>query len=132
MNNANHPWQTSPQLWAKLKPFAQQMRRQPTAAEHMLWQALRRRQVDGFKFRRQHTIERFIVDFYCPEASLIIEVDGPIHEYTAEKDAIRQAFLEAQGHRVVRITNEAVFQALPEVIEYIRAALHTAESDLTP
>lgn len=132
MNNANHPWQTSPQLWANLKPFAQQMRRQPTAAEHMLWQALRRRQIDGFKFRRQHAIERFIVDFYCPEASLIIEVDGPIHEYTAEKDAIRQAFLEAQGHRVVRITNEAVFQALPEVIEYIRAALHTAESDLTP
>ena len=132
MNNANHPWQTSPQLWAMLKPFAQQMRRQPTAAENALWQALRRRQVDGFKFRRQHAIERFIVDFYCPEASLIIEVDGPIHEYTAEKDAIRQAFLEAQGHRVVRITNEAVFQALPEVIEYIRAALHTAESELTP
>jgi len=74
-------WRTSPALWAKLRPLAQQMRLEPTLAEQRMWQYLRKRQL-GVKFRRQHVIDRFIVDFYAREARLIIEVDGPIHQYT--------------------------------------------------
>ncbi|MCS6918857.1 MAG: rRNA maturation RNAse YbeY, partial [Fimbriimonadales bacterium] len=75
-------WYTESELWELLKPLARQKRREPTPAEKRLWKYLRNRQLLGFKFRRQHTIERFIVDFYCPEAKLVIEVDGEIHDYT--------------------------------------------------
>lgn len=62
------PWQSPPELWEKLKPLARQMRREPTPAEKLLWQKLRQKQLLGFKFRRQHAIDRFIVDFYCAKA----------------------------------------------------------------
>ncbi|MBL8165893.1 MAG: DUF559 domain-containing protein [Anaerolineae bacterium] len=114
-----------PELWEKLKPLAQQMRHEPTPAEEQLWAALRNRQVAGAKFRRQHVIDRFILDFFCPEAWLVVEVDGPIHDYTVEEDAIRQAFLEAQGLRVLRFRNEDVMQRLPQVLEQVTAALNT-------
>mgnify|MGYP001770978009 FL=1 len=77
-------WQTSSELWEKLKPLARQMRREPTPAEDKLWQKLRHKQILGYKFRRQHTIDRFIVDFYCGEARLVVEVDGEVHDYTQE------------------------------------------------
>ncbi len=67
---------TAPELWEKLKPLARQMRHVPTPAEDRLWQHIRNRQLKGMKFRRQWAIERFIVDFFCYEANLIIEVDG--------------------------------------------------------
>jgi very-short-patch-repair endonuclease len=85
-------WRTPPDLWDKLKPLARQMRHEPTSAEAFLWQHLRRKQL-GVKFRRQHLIDRFIVDFYSHEAALVVEVDGPIHEYTSEEDALRQQFI---------------------------------------
>ncbi|MBC8496516.1 MAG: endonuclease domain-containing protein [Anaerolineales bacterium] len=102
----NTPWHTPSELWRKLKPLARQMRREPTEAENALWQRLRRKQLLGYKFRRQHAIDRFIVDFYSRGAKLIIEVDGPIHKYTKEEDAIRQEFLESLGFRVIRFNNE--------------------------
>ena len=115
---------TAPELWELLKPLARQMRHEPTPAESKLWRHLRGRQLHGLKFRRQHVIDRFIVDFYCAEACLVIEVDGVIHEYTAEEDAIRQTFLEeVVGLRVLRFTNgevllqtEAVLERIGEVI----------------
>ncbi len=64
------PWQTPPELWEKLKPLARQMRCQPTPAENKLWQRLRNKQILGFKFRRQHAIDKIIVDLYCNEAQL--------------------------------------------------------------
>jgi len=85
----------APEWWEKLKPLARQKRHEPTPAEDALWQLLRGRRTAGFKFRRQHAIERFVVDFYCHEAHLIVEVDGEIHEYTREEDMLRQSFLEA-------------------------------------
>jgi len=118
-----HRWHTPPDLWAKLKPLARQMRREPTPAEARLWQRLRKRQVLGRKFRRQHTIERFIVDFYSRDARLVVEVDGPIHEYTPEEDAIRQAFLESQGLKVIRFTNQEVLQNIEGVVEQITATI---------
>ena len=115
-------WRTSPALWAKLKPLARQMRCEPTLAEQRLWQYLRRHQL-GVKFRRQQVIDRFIVDFYAREARLIIEVDGPIHQYTVEEDLIRQESLESLGFRVLRFTNDMVFEAMPDVLAEIRAAV---------
>jgi len=117
------PWQTPPELWAKLKLLARQMRHAPTPAEDKLWQRLRNRQLHGFKFRRQHAIERFIVDFYCAEARLIVEVEGAIHQYTQEEDAIRQEFLESLGLRVLRFTNDEINTSLDKVLEKISAAL---------
>jgi very-short-patch-repair endonuclease len=115
-------WRTPPHLWEKLKPLAREMRQSPTPAEDALWQRLRRKQL-GVKFRCQHAIGRFIVDFYCAEASLVVEVDGPIHQYAPEQDAIRQEFLESQDLRVLRFTNDEVLNEIEGVLEQIRTVL---------
>lgn len=116
-------WQTPSHLWRLLKPLVQENRVEPTVAEKVLWRQLRRQRLDGYKFRRQHAIDRFIVDFYCRERRLIVEVDGPIHQYTGEEDAIRQAFLESLGYRVLRFTNAEVMTDMESVLAQIRAAL---------
>jgi very-short-patch-repair endonuclease len=114
-----HPYLTSPALWSKLKPLARQKRHEPTPAESRLWHRLRNHGLSDLKFRRQHSIERFIVDFYCADPALIIEVDGPIHDYTPEEDAIRQEFLESLGYRVIRFTNDDVLHNLDVVLRKI-------------
>ena len=116
-------WHTDAKLWAKLKPIAREMRRKPTEAEELIWQRLRNHQLLGSKFRRQHNIERFIVDFYCAEASLVVEVDGPIHQYQKEEDAIRQEFIESQGLRLVRFSNNDILNNLNGVINHISSLL---------
>lgn len=73
----------------------------------------------GLKFRRQQVIDRFIVDFYCHEVKLVIEVDGEIHNYTQVEDAIRQEFLESLGLQVVRFKNEDVLFRIEGVLEEI-------------
>src|SRR5258707_2735504 len=103
-----HNWHSDAQLWEKLKPLAREKRHEPTPAESKLWICLRGRNIEGAKFRRQHTIERFIVDFFCAERKLVIEVDGDIHQYTVIEDTIRQEFLEQQGLRIIRFTNDEV------------------------
>ena len=80
--------------WRSLKPEARRVRLQHTAAEDVLWQRLRGGAL-GIRFRRQHAIDRFIVDFLCIAAKLIIEVDGPVHDTQRAADAARQARLEA-------------------------------------
>jgi very-short-patch-repair endonuclease len=110
------------------------MRKNPTPAENKLWQHLRGKQLLGYKFRRQHAIERFIVDFYCHDARLVVEVDGPIHQYTTEEDAIRQKFLESLGFRVLRFTNEQVLTNIDGVLNMIAEALRqtNAAPTITP
>lgn len=116
-----------PALWAKLRPLAREKRHDPTPAEEILWERLRREQVKGTHFRRQHVVERFIVDFYCSQARLVVEVDGPVHDYTPEEDAIRQEYLESLGLRIVRFTNEQVLQEADTVINLIAEALPDGE-----
>ncbi|WP_107668603.1 endonuclease domain-containing protein [Cyanothece sp. BG0011] len=90
-------------------------------AEQLLWARLRRRQVEGVKFRRQYSIGPFVVDFYVPELRLAIEVDGPSH-FTPETkvyDTERQAFIESFGNRFLRFTNRQVYQELDAVVEAI-------------
>ncbi|MBH8565625.1 endonuclease domain-containing protein [Nostoc sp. CENA67] len=99
------------------------MRCEPTPAEKLLWEKLRHKQVLGFKFRRQQTIDRFIVDFYCHEARLVVEVDGEIHNYTQAEDAIRQEFLQSLGLEVVRFRNEDVLERMEGVLEVIASWL---------
>jgi very-short-patch-repair endonuclease len=122
-------WRTPPELWQKLKPLARQMRHNPTAAEDKLWQHLRNKQLLGYKFRRQHAIDRFIVDFYCREACLVVEVDGSSHDYTQQEDAIRQEFLESQGLRIIRFTNDQVLNQTGAVLEQIALILQQPEPE---
>jgi very-short-patch-repair endonuclease len=112
-------WQPTPRLWLKLKPLARQMRKEPTAAENKLWQRLRGNQVRGVKFRRQFAIEHFIADFCSPQLRLIIEVDGPTHEYTQDEDAVRQELLQSVGFEVLRFTNLDVLNDIPAVMDCI-------------
>jgi very-short-patch-repair endonuclease len=106
------------------------MRQEQTPAEAKLWSALRNKQVAGLKFRRQHAVDRYIVDFYCHEMRLVIEVDGPTHDATVEEDAIRQQVIENQGITFLRFKNNEVFEDLPSVLERIMntAGVATAAS----
>jgi very-short-patch-repair endonuclease len=108
--------------WIKLRPLARQMRHMPTEAEGRLWGAVRRGAL-GMKFRRQHAIDRYIVDFLCAEAGLIVEVDGAAHLNQADYDAARDQHLRACGYRILRFKNEEVLERLDEVVAAIRAAL---------
>jgi phosphoribosylformylglycinamidine synthase I len=109
----------------KLKPFSSEMRRNPTPAEDSLWQALRNRQLADIKFRRQHCIGPFIVDFFSPDHQLIIEVDGGIHHEPgqAEYDAGRTHELENLGYRILRFSNEEVLTNLPAALYHIQTTL---------
>jgi very-short-patch-repair endonuclease len=118
-SNSSSHWKSSPELWKKLKPRARQMRSQPTPAEKLLWERIKNKQLLGYKFRRQQVIDGFIVDFYCYEAQLVVEVDGKIHDYTQVQDAIRQEFLESLGLRVVRFKNEDVVLEMEAVVQAI-------------
>ncbi len=128
-NNKPQVWSTSPELWEKLKPLARQKRKEPTHAENLLWQHLRNRKLRGFKFRRQHSIERFIVDFYCAEGGLVLEVDGPIHDYQPEEDKIRERFLRNQNLWGLRFKNEEVLNNLDEVLNQISLVLNNTETN---
>jgi poly(A) polymerase len=116
-------WRTSTSSWAELGPRAREMRTAPTPAEDKLWQHLRRNQVAGLRFRRQHAIGRFIVDFYCPAAKLIIEVDGPVHAEQTESDREREAVLEDHGFSVLRLGNDEVLYQIHEVLARIRESM---------
>jgi very-short-patch-repair endonuclease len=102
-------WRTPP---AKRRR-ARDLRKQATPAEQRAWLILRRRQIGGLKFRRQHLIAGFIVDFYCAELRLALELDGGVHEDQArrEYDEARTRVLERYGVRVLRIGNEEVSEA---------------------
>ena len=110
-------------LWGKLKFKVKELRENQTEGEALLWEYLRNRKCRGFKFRRQHVIDRFIVDFYCPAAKLIVEVDGAIHRARKEEDAARDAKLIGNGYRILRINNEAVLNAASTVIRTIEVEL---------
>ena len=85
------------------------LRNDSTSAECLMWRLLKGRQCGGYKFRRQQGIGPFILDFYCPELRLGIELDGSSHDYKYEYDEGRTAFLSKQGIKVLRYRNEQVF-----------------------
>ena len=111
--------------WRKTLEFAKQNRKEPTEEENIIWQELRNRQVDGFKFRRQHPIAGFIPDFVCLEAKLVVEIDGEYHSYKEQQDfdAARQEWLKEHGFEMIRFTNLEVNKYLPAVLKKIAEEL---------
>ncbi|MBI1741909.1 endonuclease domain-containing protein [Candidatus Acetothermia bacterium] len=103
---------------------ARQLRQEMTSAEQKLWRHLRLGQFRGTHFRRQHAVGRFIVDFFCPKAKLVIEIDGDTHAVQAEYDAERTRWLrEQKGYRVIRFTNQEVHHYIESVLQRILEAL---------
>ena len=98
---------------------AKELRQKQTPAEQMLWQCLRANQLHGAKFRRQHNIGQYIVDFYCHAAKLVIELDGGIHELQKDRDSDRDTYLKSNGLQVLRFPNEEITQNLPQVLQTI-------------
>ena len=104
---------------------AKELRQQQTEAEAVLWDELRNRRFQGLKFRRQHPIDGCVVDFYCAQSRLVVEIDGPIHERLVEQDEERQAWLEGRGCRVIRFSNDQVNDGLTSVLtRIVEAARH--------
>ena len=116
-----------PRRWRakqRVQARARQLRREMTPAERKLWKRLRDRQVDGAFFRAQHAVDRFILDFICVKAKLVVEIDGDTHAAQEEYDAERSAWLADQHrYRVLRFDNRDVHKNLEAVVEKIRAAL---------
>src|SRR5579871_1277339 len=106
---------------------AKQMRYQMTPAEAKLWQALKSGRLQRLRFRAQHPVGRFILDFYCPAYKLVVEADGDVHIGQKERDDERTAHLEAHGYHSLRFQNTEIENNLPNVLECILdtiAALH--------
>jgi very-short-patch-repair endonuclease len=98
---------------------AKELRSEQTPPEQLLWRALRSRQLKDLKFRRQHPIGRYIVDFYCARHKLVVEIDGDTHVDQTEYDADRTIYLNDVGYRVLRFTNRDVINNLNGIIESI-------------
>jgi len=103
------------------KKRARELRKRMTKAEALLWKQLRDKKVSGFKFRRQHPIEFYIVDFYCHELQLVIEIDGSGHQEDDQKtwDLNRKAEMDSFGIKELRFTNEQVIHQMPIVLKTI-------------
>ncbi len=119
-----------PRLPDPLRSRARELRAEQTDAEQYLWQLLRDRRFGDHKFRRQHPVEPYVLDFYCHEQKLAIELDGGQHneDAHARRDAVRDAFLTAQGIRVLRIWNSELFQRTEDVLGALWEALSGSAS----
>jgi very-short-patch-repair endonuclease len=109
----------------ELLRMASDLRKNMTPAEKMLWERLRNRQLMGYRFRRQHPIFEFVVDFFCYEAMLVVEVDGDVHDnsFQAERDAERAKILNSFGIKELRFRNEDVRQKIGSVLNKIENEL---------
>ena len=117
-------WDIPAEFKRRMHGVARALRQNATPAEAILWQAIRNRQLDGRKFRRQVPIGAYIVGLYCASERLVIEVDGPIHESQQQADQLRQESIVELGIRIVRLRNEEVEGDLPAALDKIRRALH--------
>jgi very-short-patch-repair endonuclease len=109
----------------ELMRIAGDLRRSMTPAERILWERLRNKQLKGYKFRRQHPLKDFIVDFFCYDAMLVIEVDGEVHDadYQNERDFQRTQILKRLGLKEIRFKNDEVIENIGQVIKKIEAEL---------
>lgn len=98
---------------------ARSLRQSETPPEDLLWLAPRNSQIGGMKFRRQHPIGRYVVDFYCHAAKLVVEVDGMSHDDKMTQDAAKSRFLESEGLQLLRVTNQDVMHDLDAVTREI-------------
>jgi very-short-patch-repair endonuclease len=112
----------------KFRAKAKLLRSKQTSAEARLWRALRNRSLERWKFRRQHPIDRYVVDFVTLDGKLVVEVDGVTHDSEHERryDRERTSALEACGFLVIRVSNSDVYDNLDGVLELIRTTLPQA------
>ncbi len=115
----------SSEIRRKMLEIAREFRKAPTEGEKILWASLRGKKLDGIKFRRQQPIGYFVVDFYNSVFRLVVEVDGPIHEFQKEADKARQEVLEELGLVVLRIKSEVVEKNLFVALGVIRDTIRT-------
>ena len=120
MIESDYHWTRSGRNWETMKARARRMRKNPTPAERALWERLRGKRLDGMKFRRQHVIDRIIVDFFCPQMKLVIEVDGSAHADADARDRKRDSVLRQRNLRLLRFTNKQVLRQMEWVLAVIR------------
>ncbi|MBX2917229.1 MAG: class I tRNA ligase family protein [Cyclobacteriaceae bacterium] len=113
---------TDSNTWQTSKINARENRKNPTEAEEKIWEAIRNSAL-GFKFRRQHAISRFIVDFVCIEKKIVVEIDGAIHDNQKQEDLERTSILNNEGFKVIRFTNEEVLNDLSNVLQKLKSEL---------
>jgi very-short-patch-repair endonuclease len=117
----------------KLHEFARQMRHHETECERLLWEKLNKKQLNGYRFRRQHPILYFVADFYCHKAKLIVEVDGGIHQLPNqyEYDKGRDFELSQFGLTVLRFTNRQILEEIDlvtnQIESFIQKTVQTAK-----
>jgi very-short-patch-repair endonuclease len=101
---------------------AKKLRENPTQAEEVMWLSLSNNQLDGYKFRRQHPLLKYVADFYCHQLKLVIEIDGEYHQTVGQKklDRERTADIEFQGLYVIRFTNDEVLTDIDSVLSKIK------------
>jgi very-short-patch-repair endonuclease len=102
-----------------IKENARELRRHMSPAEKILWRELRGRRFEGFRFRRQHPLGEYVLDFYCADAKLALEIDGESHLDQSRSDARRTKWIESQGIRVERFWNTHKFDELETVKDRI-------------
>ena len=115
-----------------LKELARKLRKNMTVSEKLLWNELKGKKISGFDFDRQRPIDNYIIDFYCKDLMLAIEIDGIVHdnEESKEKDIIRQEKLESLGVRFLRFKDEDVKTDLSEVVRAITNWVELHKNDL--
>ncbi|KPJ66872.1 hypothetical protein AMJ44_07680 [candidate division WOR-1 bacterium DG_54_3] len=107
----------------KKREFARVLRKDQTSCEEKVWQLLRNRQFMGLKFRRQHVVEGFVVDFYCQEYKLAIELDGKVHDKQKDYDELRDEEIGSENVSLIRICNEEVEKDPKIVLQKIKEHL---------
>jgi len=112
-----------------MRRYVRDLRNHPTDAERVLWNHLRRRQLAGLRFRRQHQIGVYICDFASVEARVVVELDGSQHVERMSYDERRDTFLRSAGFRVLRFWNDDVLMRTEQVLETIYEALYRPEMD---
>ena len=117
-----------------LKSRRGELRKSLTPAEAKLWQVLKKSQLSGRKFRRQHSVGKYVIDFYCVEEWLAVELDGQVHrsDHARAYDSIRSAFLRDAGIEVLRFENFLVFEELDFVLKTIESFFGWKERSTTP
>ncbi|HPP08537.1 MAG TPA: endonuclease domain-containing protein [bacterium] len=105
----------------KLKKFSRTLRQEMTDAERLFWSKVRMKQLNGYQFYRQRPIGEYVVDFYCPRAKLIIEIDGGQHyeDDGRRKDEMRDKFLSGIGLKILRFSDRDVIENIEGVVEHV-------------
>jgi very-short-patch-repair endonuclease len=113
---------------SNVQKAARSLRDNMTPAETLLWSALRNKQLLGLRFRRQHAVGNFILDFYCPAHKLVIEVDGSVHDDRQIEDALRTQKLEQHNYQVLRFHNEEILHDLTQVLQSITTTIQSPQT----